>query len=113
MSREQPLAEFAATAPPTALSNPTMVLEAIRALFPPLSRPPRGGIAGAARGERALGYVPPQAVIEVAELLGLAPAEVQDTLSFYGFFKQDSPQGRTAFGSAARSVARPAAARNC
>jgi NADH-quinone oxidoreductase subunit E len=42
-----------------------------------------------------LRYVPLQAVAEVAELLGLAPAEVQDTLSFYGFFKQDQPQGRT------------------
>jgi len=40
-----------------------------------------------------LGYVPPQAVAEVAELLELAPAQVQDTLSFYGFFKQDKPQG--------------------
>jgi NADH-quinone oxidoreductase subunit E len=42
-----------------------------------------------------LGYVPQAAVIEIAQLLGLAPAEVQDTLSFYGFFKQDKPQGRT------------------
>ena len=41
-----------------------------------------------------LGYVPPQAVVEIAELLGLAPAQVQDTLSFYGFFKQDKPQGQ-------------------
>jgi len=41
-----------------------------------------------------LGYVPPQAVIEIAELLELAPAQVQDTLSFYGFFKQDKPLGR-------------------
>jgi NADH-quinone oxidoreductase subunit E len=41
-----------------------------------------------------LGYVPPSAVREIAELLELAPAEVQDTLSFYGFFKQDRPQGR-------------------
>jgi NADH-quinone oxidoreductase subunit E len=41
-----------------------------------------------------LGYVPEQAVVEVAELLELAPAQVQDTLSFYGFFKQDKPQGR-------------------
>ena len=40
-----------------------------------------------------LGYVPPQAVVELAELLGLAPAEVQDTLSFYGFFKQDRAAG--------------------
>ena len=41
-----------------------------------------------------LGYVPPQAVVEIAELLELAPAQVQDALSFYGFFKQDKPQGR-------------------
>ena len=41
-----------------------------------------------------LGYVPPRAVVEIAELLELAPAQVQDTLSFYGFFKQDKPQGR-------------------
>jgi NADH-quinone oxidoreductase subunit E len=37
--------------------------------------------------------VPHQAVVEIAELLGLAPAEVQDTLSFYGFFKQAAPHG--------------------
>jgi NADH-quinone oxidoreductase subunit E len=41
-----------------------------------------------------LGYVPPQAVAEIAALLELAPAQVQDTLSFYGFFRQDEPQGR-------------------
>jgi NADH-quinone oxidoreductase subunit E len=40
-----------------------------------------------------LGYVPLPAVVEIAELLGLAPAQVQDTLSFYGFFPQDKPQG--------------------
>jgi NADH-quinone oxidoreductase subunit E len=39
--------------------------------------------------------VPLAAVVEIAELLELAPAEVQDTLSFYGFFKQDAPHGRT------------------
>ena len=27
-------------------------------------------------------------------MLELAPAEVQDTLSFYGLFKQDAPHGR-------------------
>ncbi|MBL9122056.1 MAG: NAD(P)H-dependent oxidoreductase subunit E [Planctomycetaceae bacterium] len=42
-----------------------------------------------------LRYVPLQAVVEIARLLQLAPAEVQDTLSFYGFFKQDAPAGRT------------------
>ncbi len=43
----------------------------------------------------ALRYVPPEAVVEIAELLELAPAEVQDALSFYGYFKQDKPHGRT------------------
>jgi NADH-quinone oxidoreductase subunit E len=43
--------------------------------------------------QEALGYVPPRAVVEVAKLLELAPAEVQDTLSFYGFFEQERPMG--------------------
>lgn len=42
-----------------------------------------------------LRHVPLQAVVEIAELLGLAPSQVQDTLSFYGFFKQDEPHGHT------------------
>jgi NADH-quinone oxidoreductase subunit E len=42
-----------------------------------------------------LRYVPLQAVVEIAELLSLAPAEVQDTLSFYGFFPQEKPHGQT------------------
>ena len=42
-----------------------------------------------------LRYVPYEAVVEVAQLLGLAPAEVQDTLSFYQFFPQDKPSGET------------------
>lgn len=42
-----------------------------------------------------LGYVPLQAVVEIAELLELTPAQVQDALSFYGFFKQDKPMGAT------------------
>jgi NADH-quinone oxidoreductase subunit E len=41
-----------------------------------------------------LRHVPLRAVVEIAELLDLAPAEVQDTLSFYGIFKQDKPHGR-------------------
>ncbi len=42
-----------------------------------------------------LKYVPLQAVVEIAQLLELAPAQVQDTLSFYGLFPQDEPSGRT------------------
>ena len=41
-----------------------------------------------------LRHVPLRAVVEIAELLELAPAEVQDTLSFYGLFKQDRPHGK-------------------
>lgn len=41
-----------------------------------------------------LRHVPLEAVVEIAQLLELAPAEVQDTLSFYGIFKQDKPHGR-------------------
>jgi NADH-quinone oxidoreductase subunit E len=39
--------------------------------------------------------VPLEAVVEIAQLLELSPAEVQDTLSFYGFFKQEAPHGTT------------------
>lgn len=38
--------------------------------------------------------VPLEAVVEIGELLELAPAVVQDTLSFYGLFKQDKPHGK-------------------
>lgn len=41
-----------------------------------------------------LRHVPLKAVIEIAQLLELTPAQVQDTLSFYGYFKQDAPAGR-------------------
>lgn len=44
---------------------------------------------------RHLRHVPLQAVAEIAELLELPPATVQDTLSFYGFFPQDRPHGKT------------------
>ncbi len=42
----------------------------------------------------ALGYVPREAVVELAAMLELSPAQVQDTLSFYGFFKQEGPMGK-------------------
>ena len=44
--------------------------------------------------QQRLGYVPLEAVAEIAEILELSPAQVQDTLSFYGFFKQDKPVGK-------------------
>ncbi len=71
------------------------MIAAIRAYFP--RYPTRQAVTLPALhivNER-LRCVPTQAVVEIAELLELAPAEVQDTLSFYGFFKQDAPHGRT------------------
>ena len=41
-----------------------------------------------------LRQVPLDAVVEIAQLLDLAPAEVQDTLTFYQFFHQDKPHGK-------------------
>jgi NADH-quinone oxidoreductase subunit E len=70
------------------------MVEAIKAYFP--RYPTRQAVTLPALhivNER-LRYVPIQAVIEIAQLLDLAPADVQDTLSFYGFFKQDQPHGR-------------------
>lgn len=40
-----------------------------------------------------LRHVPMDAVVEIAQVLGLAPAEVQDTLTFYQFFHQEKPHG--------------------
>jgi NADH-quinone oxidoreductase subunit E len=40
--------------------------------------------------------VPLEAIREIAELLELSPAEVHDTMSFYGFFRDEKqPLGRT------------------
>ena len=40
--------------------------------------------------------VPREAVREIANLLDLSPAEVHDTMTFYGFFREDeNPLGKT------------------
>jgi NADH-quinone oxidoreductase subunit E len=40
--------------------------------------------------------VPRQAIVEIADMLDLSPAEVHDTMTFYGFFReQEQPLGRT------------------
>lgn len=42
-----------------------------------------------------LNCVPTEAIVEIAEMLELAPAEVHDTMSFYGFFRSaEDPLGR-------------------
>jgi len=69
------------------------MIEAIKAFFP--RYPTRQAVTLPALHvvNQRLRWVSVQAVLEIAELLELAPAEVQDTLSFYGFFKQDKPHG--------------------
>jgi len=73
---------------------PETARQAIRACFP--RYPTRRAVVLPALHavQEELGYVPPEAVVEIARLLELAPAEVYDTLSFYGFFQQDRPVGR-------------------
>lgn len=71
------------------------IIEAVKAYFPRYPTRRAVVLPGLHVIHETLGYVPQQAVVELARLLELAPAEVQDTLSFYGFFKQDRPQGRT------------------
>lgn len=70
------------------------IRRAIRAYFPRYATRQAVTLPALHVVNEHLGYVPEQAVVEVAELLELAPAQLQDTLSFYGFFKQDKPQGR-------------------
>lgn len=69
------------------------MIEAIRAYFPRYPNKQAVTLPALHVVNERLRYVPIQAVVEIAEILGLAPAEVQDTLSFYGFFKQDKPHG--------------------
>jgi NADH-quinone oxidoreductase subunit E len=85
----------------TTTSTPTQrvltdeMVAAIKAYFP--RYPTRQAVTLPALHivNECLRHVPLEAVVEIAELLELAPAEVQDTLTFYGMFKQDQPHGKT------------------
>jgi NADH-quinone oxidoreductase subunit E len=70
------------------------MIDAIKAFFPRYPSPQAVTLPALHIVNDKLRFVPPQAVVEIAELLGLAPAQVQDTLTFYGYFKQDQPHGR-------------------
>ncbi len=74
--------------------TPEMVAE-IQALFPRYPTLQAVTLPALHIVNQHLRHVPFQAVVEIAELLELAPAQVQDTLSFYAFFKQDKPHGET------------------
>ena len=71
------------------------MVEEIRRLFPRYPTKQAVTLPALHVVHERLRYVPLEAVVEIAELLELAPAQVQDTLSFYGFFKQDVPHGET------------------
>ena len=61
-----------------------------------------------------LRQVSPEAIREIAELLELHPAEVHDTMSFYGFFREPTARWESSgSGSAGAFPACFAAARNC
>ena len=85
--------QFAFSIPMNILTDE--MVQAITALFP--RYPTRQAVTLPALQivNEHLRYVPLAAVVEIAGLLNLAPAGVQDTLSFYGFFKQDKPHGIT------------------
>jgi NADH-quinone oxidoreductase subunit E len=70
------------------------MIDAIKAFFPRYPNRMAVTLPALHIVNEHLRRVPRQAVVEIAELLGLAPAQVQDTLSFYGYFKQDAPHGR-------------------
>jgi len=71
------------------------MIDAIKAYFPRYPSKQAVTLPALHIVNEKLRYVPPQAVVEIAELLELAPAQVQDTLTFYGYFKQAGPHGRT------------------
>ena len=82
------------TATKTPVLTPEMIAE-IKAYFPRYPSLQAVTLPALHIVNQHLRHVPLQAVVEIAELLELAPAQVQDTLSFYGFFKQDAPHGNT------------------
>ncbi len=71
------------------------MVDAIRAFFPRYPDKQAVTLPALHIVNEALRCVPRQAVVEIAELLELAPAQIQDTLTFYGYFKQDKPHGET------------------
>ena len=71
------------------------MVAAIKAYFPRYPTKQAVTLPAAHIVNEKLRYVPLQAVVEIAELLELHPSQVQDTLSFYGMFKQDQPHGLT------------------
>lgn len=78
-----------ATTPATRISILSEPLrEKIRALFPRYPSKRAVTLPALHLVQEHLRCVPLQAMAEIAELLEITPAEVHDTMSFYGFFPQ-------------------------
>jgi NADH-quinone oxidoreductase subunit E len=70
--------------------------EKIRAYFPRYPNKQAVTLPALHLVQDELRCVPHQAVREIADLLDLHPAEVLDTMTFYGFFREgDQPLGKT------------------
>ena len=82
------------TTQPQPVLTPEMIAE-IEAFFPRYPTKQAVMLQGLLVVNAHLLHVPLPAVVEIAKLLDLAPAEVQDTMTFYQFFKQDAPHGET------------------
>jgi NADH-quinone oxidoreductase subunit E len=67
---------------------------AIQALFPRYPNKRAVTLPALHIVNERLRCVPPGAIPEIARLLDLSPAQVYDTLSFYGFFRSE-PSGKT------------------
>ena len=80
----------------TILSEP--LREKIRALFPRYPSKRAVTLPALAPRPGAPACVPLQAMAEIAELLEITPAEVHDTMSFYGFFPQAPDRRRPGLG---------------
>ena len=86
------------------------MVEEIKAYFPRYATRQAVTLPALHVVNRHLRYVPHQAVIEIAQLLDLAPAEVQDTLTFMPFSSKTRRMARRGPGSVGRSAARCAVA---
>ena len=72
----------------TPVLTPEMV-EQIQALFPRYPTKQAVTLPALHIVNAKLRHVPQAAIPEIAKLLELAPAQIHDTLSFYGFFKSE------------------------
>ena len=72
------------------------IREKIRALFPRYPSKQAVTLPALHLVQDELRCVPAEAVREIADLLDLSPAEVHDTMTFYGFFRaEEKPLGKT------------------